>query len=460
MHYPVWSIPGIGGSWLVGLISVIHVFLSHFAVGGGIFFAITEWIAYKRGDDRIYQYLKKHSKFFLLATTVSGAVTGVGIWFSISLVSPDGTGTLIQNYTLGWATEYLFFLTEIATIFVYYYTWDKISKETHLTLARWYAVLSVFTLVIINGILSFMLTPGNWVESKLWYEGFFNPTYWPSLFLRIFVMLAIAGMYSLVTSARIKNKDYKELKVENPDPEHKNEDDFRAYMLKYSSKWFFPVFVLGPIFGFWFFSQVPGNVLDNIFNGIQASGVGNFSILARAIYLSLILSGTILIFAYIGPYLNPRGFSFIAALAFMVCGLGVTAISEWSREMLRKPYVIYGYMYSNGIKVTDVDKINEEGFLAHSKWQAADNESPGEFIFKQQCMKCHTTNGYRSMTRLLGGRDKDAIKGFLTLMHETDIEKNSYLKIMPPFVGTNEEIDMLASYLSTLNNNGKIKAHH
>lgn len=460
MNYPIWHIPDIGGAWLIGIIACIHIFISHFAVGGGIFFAVTEQIAKNNNDSRLYDYLKDHSKFFLLLTTVAGAVTGVAIWWAISLVNPDGTHTLIQNYTLGWATEYLFFVAELATIFVYYYTWDKISKEQHLVLARFYAIFSVLTLVIINGILTFMLTPGGWLESEYWGHGFFNPTYWPSLILRLLVMVALAGMYALVTSAMLPKDSEKDL-------------DFRTYMLRYSSKWFLPIFFLGPLVGYWFYANIPAPVVESIFAGIQSSGVGNFSIMARALYLSLILSGTILVFVFVGPYLNPRGFSVYNALLFLACGLLVTSIGEWSREMLRKPYVIYNYIYSNGILKKDVARLQEEGFLVNSKWAAkdvklfiandgklspellADSEDmllrAGETIFRQQCMSCHTMNGYRSIKRLIGERNEAAISGFLTMLRETDAEKNPYLGIMPPLATNQMETKALSKYLASLN---------
>ncbi|MBL7650377.1 MAG: cytochrome C, partial [Candidatus Hydrogenedentes bacterium] len=182
---------------------------------------------------------KGHSRFFLIITTVSGAVTGVGIWFSISLVSPDGTASLIQSFTLAWALEYLFFVAELATAFVYYYTWDRVSKETHLLLARLYMVFSIMTLVIINGIITFMLTPGKWIESHNWLDGFLNPTYFPGLIIRMLIMAAIAGMYALVTSSRI------------PDPH------FRTYMVRFCAKWLIPIFLLGPIVSFWYLNQIP-----------------------------------------------------------------------------------------------------------------------------------------------------------------------------------------------------------
>lgn len=439
MNYPLWVVPYLGGAWVIGIISIIHIFISHFAVGGGIFLALAEELAYRRKDERIYEFLQKHSRFFVLITTVAGAVTGVGIWFSISLVSPDGVASLIQNFTLAWAEEYLFFAAELATAFAYYYTWGKISREQHLLLARFYMVFAIFTLVIINGILTFMLTPGKWLVSHSWVDGIFNPTYFPSLVIRILIMFAIAGMYALITSSRIQ------------DPE------FRTYMVRFCAKWLCPVFVLGPIASFWFLSQIPQAAIDTIYTGIQSSGVGNFSILARALYTSLVLSGTILLFAFFGPYLNPKGFTFRIAILFLICGLAVTGTTEWMRELLRKPYVIYNYMYSNGVHKEDIPKLSQRGFLKNSKWagklasQVNTDCSKGEIIFKYQCMSCHTVDGYRSMKKLLGSRDLDAITNFLKILKEKDKDKNPYSGTMPPLAVNDRELIYLAEYLSTIN---------
>ncbi len=439
MNYPVWIVPYLGGGWIIGIIAIIHIYLSHFAVGGGAFLAITEGLAYKRKDDRIYDYLKTHSRFFMILTSVSGAVTGVAIWWAIALVNPDGTAILIQNFTLAWALEYLFFAAELATVFVYYYSWDKISKEQHLLLARLYCFLSIMTLVIINGILTFMLTPGLWIKTHYWLDGFLNPTYFPSLIMRLLIMFAIAGMYAMVTSSRLQDQD------------------LRAYMAKYCAKWLLPIFLIGPLVAFWYISNVPQATMSTIFTGIQSSGVGNFSILARTLYLSLILSGTIVLFAYFGPYLNPKGFTFRIAILFLACGLGATGSTEYMRELLRKPYVVYNYVYSNGIRKEDVPRLSQEGFLNAGVWskactaQGENNEQRGEVMFRYQCMSCHTATGYRSMKKLLGERDEDAIYGFLTMLKETNPEKNQYLGIMPPLTGRDEELKDLAKYLSTIN---------
>ncbi len=438
MNYPVWVVPILGGGWVIGIIAIIHVFISHFAVGGGAFLAVTEQMAYKRQDNRIYDYLKKHSLFFLLITTVLGVVLGPGIWWSISLVSPNTTELVIQQYTLIWAFEYVVFVCELATFFVYYYTWDRISQRLHLRLAWLYLGISLFTLFTINGMLTFMLTPGKWLITHQWWDGYFNPTYWPSNFLRLVIMFGLAGMYALITSSRLKD------------------EDLRTHMLKYSARWLLPVFFLGPIIGYWYFLNVPQAAINTIFTGIHSSGVGNFSILARALYLSVILSGTILIFTFVGPYLNPKGFSLKAAILFLVFGLIVTGVSEWTRELLRKPYVVYGYMYSNSLLKSQVQQVNQTGYLNSAHWALAtlgNNPTPlqtGAMVFRFQCMSCHTTKGYRGMDKLIGQRDLNGIKNLLKTLQQTDPSKNPYSGIMPPLVGKPNEIDALAMYLNTL----------
>jgi len=448
MNYPLWIVPYLGGTWVIGIIAIIHVFISHFAVGGGIFLALSEELAYRRKDERIYDFLKQHSRFFVLITTVAGAVTGVGIWFAVSLVTPDGIASLIQSFTLAWAEEYLFFAAELATAFAYYYTWDRISPEKHLLLARFYMWFSIFTLVIINGILTFMLTPGKWLTTHNWLDGVFNPTYWPSLAIRLLIMLAIAGMYALVTSSRIK------------------EPKFRASMVRYCATWLLPVFLVGPLATIWFLSQIPQSAISSIYTGIQTSGLGNFSILARALYLSLILSGTILLFAFFGPYLNPKAFTFRIATLFMICGLAATGTTEWMREMLRKPYVIYNYIYSNGIHKSDVKELVDAGFLNKGKWASALAQSAssdterGEIVFRYQCMACHTIKGYRSMKKLLGLLDEEAITRLLQMLKDEDPTQtaNAYAGIMPPLAANDAELKCLAKYLATVNVKAREKA--
>ncbi|HQE62884.1 MAG TPA: cytochrome ubiquinol oxidase subunit I, partial [Candidatus Latescibacteria bacterium] len=176
MNYPFWDVPLLGGGLVIALIAIPHVFVSHFAIGGGIFLAWTERIGIRKGKPEYIAFAKRNTLFFVLMTLVFGAVTGVGIWFSIGLVHPDATSALIHNFVFGWAIEWVLFLVEIAAALLYYYGWDRVDQKTHQFIGWAYAGAAWGSLVVINGILAFMLTPGRWVETGGFWTGFFNPS--------------------------------------------------------------------------------------------------------------------------------------------------------------------------------------------------------------------------------------------------------------------------------------------
>ncbi|MDP2104817.1 MAG: hypothetical protein Q8J76_02390, partial [Desulfobulbaceae bacterium] len=122
MNYPVWQLDFAGGGLLIALIATIHVFIAQFAVGGGLFLVLTEIKGRRENNRQILEYVQRHARFFLVLTMVLGSLTGIGIWFTISLLSPAATSTLIHNFVFAWAIEWLFFLVEIISIFIYTYT--------------------------------------------------------------------------------------------------------------------------------------------------------------------------------------------------------------------------------------------------------------------------------------------------------------------------------------------------
>src|SRR3989304_1476493 len=107
MNHPTWELPASG--LLIAVVAVVHVFVAHFAVGGGLFLVLTERKARRAGDAALLAYVRGLSRFFILLTLVLGAVTGVGIWFAIGLVHPEATSSLIQIFVWGWAIEWVFF---------------------------------------------------------------------------------------------------------------------------------------------------------------------------------------------------------------------------------------------------------------------------------------------------------------------------------------------------------------
>jgi hypothetical protein len=447
MNYPFWEIPILGSGWVIGIIAIFHMMIALFAVGGGLYLPMAERKAMQMPKGKLradwLNQLAGFSKFFLVLTAVFGTVSGVGIWFAIGLTHPEATSTLIHNFVFGWAMEWVFFLVELTTIIVYYNTWDRIDPKLHLAVGWVYAGASAFTLIIINGILTFMLTPGDaWLAvagtgheaSKFWYA-FFNPTYWPSLFLRACVCCALAGIWALITASRIDGDKHPALKTT---------------MVQWSVKWLVPSFVATPFLLIWYLWMVPASQQALLTLGIDTIGSGTFSIITRIALLIIVTSATIVGVAYFLAYRNPIDFNLSHAIAILLLALIATGSGEYAREMLRKPYVIGGWMYSNGVRVPYVSRINQEGYLAHSNWVWNDSTSSysrGEAIFRGECGSCHTLAGYRPLKYLLAGRDRANITNFITMLHDYKPD-SPYRRYMPPMVGTKQDIDDLADFLN------------
>jgi hypothetical protein len=50
VNYPVWDV-AFGAGLLVAVLSILHVFVSHFAVGGELFLVLTKEKAYRQKDE-------------------------------------------------------------------------------------------------------------------------------------------------------------------------------------------------------------------------------------------------------------------------------------------------------------------------------------------------------------------------------------------------------------------------
>jgi len=451
MNYPFWDIPHLGSGWVIGIIAIFHVMISQFAVGGGFYLPLAERKAMHMADPEMRSawlaQLVSHSKFFLILTGVFGTISGVGIWFAIGLTHPEATSTLIHNFVFGWAIEWVFFVVELTTAAVYYYTWNRIDEKLHLTVGWVYAGASICTLIIINGILTFMLTPGDtWLgvagtgneASKFW-NAFFNPTYWPSLLLRTCVCASLAGIWALITASRIDGDKQPALKTS---------------LVKWSVKWLVPSFVAMPFLMIWYLWMVPASQRALLTLGIDTINSGTFSTVTRIALIIIVTSATIVGVAYYLAYRSPRDFNLSHALALLLLALIATGSGEYAREMLRKPYVIGRWMYSNGVRVPYVARINQEGYLVHSNWVwngggsgEASSYSRGEAIFRGECGSCHTLNGYRPLAQLLAGRDRANIGNFIQMLHE-DKADSPYHRFMPPMVGTKQDVEDLVDFLN------------
>lgn len=420
MNYPNWLLEHLGGGTLIAIISIIHVYIAHIAVGGGIFIWLLDRKQMKTGDTALNDFLRRYNWAFLLLTMVAGGMTGVGIWFVIGLVSPEATSALIHNFVFGWAIEWVFFLGEVTALIIYHYFFDKLERKARQTIAFLYALFAWLSLFIINGILAFMLSPGKWLETHYFWDGFLNPTYFSSLFFRTFIAILAAGLLAFLIGS------------------YQKEMELRRRVQKTGLLWLLVAFVGLIITGFWYLKSIPAAQFAVAFN-LNPSMSTFSTLLAVASLLVVLFSITYLLKLPVGAQ------RFIGYLVVLL-GLAWMGGFEYMREIARKPYVIGDYLYSNSIFVHDVDRLNQEGVLPNAIWSEVDEVTPenvleaGREIYLLECAACHTMGGRND---ILSRTKMFPYMGMMAML----AGQGKVQTYMPPFVGTDAEMDALARYI-------------
>lgn len=81
------------------------------------------------------------------------------------------------------------------------YGWDGVDRALRLKVG-WISFGSDWlSLAVINGILTFMRTPGDWVRTRSFWDGLLSPTCLPSLCLRKAMAGVLTSLYALVGAA-------------------------------------------------------------------------------------------------------------------------------------------------------------------------------------------------------------------------------------------------------------------
>jgi cytochrome bd-type quinol oxidase subunit 1 len=425
MDYPIWQLTTLGGGFWIALIATLHVYVAHFAVGGGLFLVLTERAAYKSGNPHLLKYARKHSRFFLLLTMAFGGVSGVAIWLTVALLAPQATITLIHQFVFGWAAEWVCFLGEIVALIIYYYTWDSMERRDHLIVGWLYFLFGWLSLFLINGIIGFMLTPGQWLETRSFWDGFFNPSFWPSLVFRTFFSAVCAGLFGFVTATRIED------------------EKTRLSTVRTCSAWTVLGVLAVFLSGWWYVAAMPPEQHEMIV--LKSIRVLNFMQYFWIFGIATLVGGLLL------AVKTPRRMSFVLALVVLVVGQGLFGSFEFIREAGRKPYLIWDTVYSSSIVKAQVPVLNQNGVLASAKWAppevrngiTEDNvKTAGAFLFQLECSACHSIHGpMNEITKRTAQYDVGGMDAFLTGMGKLN-------RYMPPFIGTPEERMALARYIA------------
>lgn len=444
MHYPWWYVPLLTSPMLIAAIAVLHVLVAHYAVGGGLFLAVEVRHAYRTHNRPYLAYLKQHAWFFILLTVVYGAITGVGIWWTIGLASPLATRTLIHIFVFGWAMEYVTFIVEIVAAFIFYYYWGRPDPKTHQTMGWIYAGAAWLSLVLITGITGFMLNPGVWLQHQNFWLGMLNPQFVPQVLVRTGGALLLASLYVYLHAA---------FKLKDP--------ALRDLIAKRSSRPALLGSIMILIGALGWFAFLP----ESARAALTTSAV-------LTVFTTLIFAITAIVFVmlYLGPYRNPGWVSPGFAILLFILGVSGFSTGEFLREAVRKPYIVYNVVMGNQLLTEQIPQVRKNGYLESGTWTKAfvasqypqvmdgtrivqeklralpapDQVRVGQLIFQYHCNNCHSAKaGYSAVAHLMRGWTPEIIRGTVPHLGEVNI-------FMPQWLGTPEEAEMLAKYLASI----------
>lgn len=445
MHYPWWYVPFLTSPMLIAIIAVLHVYVSMYAVGGGLFLAAETQFAHREGRRDYLAYLKDHARFFILLTVVYGAITGVGIWWTIGLASPLSTEVLIHAFVFGWAIEYVFFVLEVCAAFLFYYFWERFDARTHVRMGWIYAGAAWISLVLITGITGFMLHPGRWPQTHGFWDGFLNAQFLPQTVARTGGALLLATLYVYLHAA---------FRCREP--------GLLAMISRRSARPGLLGALMVTLGGLWWYLALPASA--------QAALVAAAPL---NILMSILFAVTVVVFAmlYFGPYRKPGWVTPGFAILLFSFGLAAVGAGEFVREAVRKPYILYDVVLSNQILKEELPALRRDGYLESGVWTrawvaqrhpqamtaaggideeallalpAGERAAVGEVLFQHHCNDCHAARaGLSAVSQLVRGWTPEMI-------HEVVRYPDRSHFFMPPWAGTEPEARLLQEYLAAI----------
>lgn len=439
MDFPVFHLDGMGNRMLVAIVAILHVAINHpMAVGAMPLITLLAWRAQRRNDPHWYEVAHRIVKICFIITTTVGALSGVGIWFSVSLVNPAAIASLIRVFFWAWFTEWLVFVTEVVLILLFYLrwpAWDSPRRSSHLRVGVALSFFSWVTMALIVAILGFMMDHGAWQVGSSLLTAIFNPIYLPQLAFRTTLAMVMAGLFAWMLVALLEK---------DPSP--------RSPLVRLLAMWVLawsPLLLLGAL---WYRSRVPEAMAGNLPVALGTQRAADW----YAVILTLsVASVVVIIAAALAGVFSPRRLpAWSLALPF-VLSLVLLGQFERVREFIRKPYVVADYMFANGLRERDVPLLQRDGILAHATYCSQREVFPqnklaaGADVFRLACSRCHTTRGMNSiLARLVGilgpgDWDPDRLASFIESMHGAR-------PYMPPFPGNRDELDALVAYVVEL----------
>ncbi len=437
MLFPTFYVPGLGQGMTIALVAIIHVIISHgLAIGALSLVVLMEHLALRRGDGELAGLAQHILKPVVIIVTAVGAVTGAGIWFTVSVLVPGGIGSMLRVFFWPWFIEWIAFTLELLVLLCYYFLWDKMRARHagwHVALGWSYLAIAFSSAFLISGILGFMLTPDGWVQNRQLVSAFFNPTFWPQLTLRMLGAFALGGLFTLAFVLFRRRLS----------------PELRLRVSRLLGGWVLVCGILAAAALWFYFDAVPRTYATHKVFAMLTSRLSQESWL---LWLGNILAVALIAAVALAALARRRLASKLLIIPAIILAIGLASEFERIREFIRGPYLMPGYMYANQIPLARSQYLRQHGFLAHTAWQLP--QPPGfearsqaaHTLFMANCGVCHTIGGLNDIRDRLRGRTLPSVNVLIRRAEQM-------VPFMPSFSGTPEEALTLATYLYEISGN-------
>jgi cytochrome d ubiquinol oxidase subunit I len=417
-YYPVNDFGPLMKGLVIGGVGIVHVFLAQFAIGGGLLLLHLERLG-QRGVQDARTFVDGYFRVLVLVSFVVGALTGVAMWFTTIQVGARTIGLMIDEFHWLWATEWVWFAVEITAGYAFYRYGPRLADRARVRLLALYALASWMSLFWINGILSWQLTPGGWLDGGSVWAGFFNASFWPSLLFRTAVSTTLAALAGCIV---INTTDLPR--------------DRKSALIRRVS-WFAAPIAGMPLLALWFVAVLPADSRSWLLGGSMPMTM----FVGVAAGASLLIGGYVVVGLLLQRlYINGATATLLLGLAF-----GATAAGEFVREGARKPYTVRGVLYSTSIRPGEVAALRASGATARDPYplrEAYPDEqlARGARVYRALCDACHTMNGANALAELTRTWTDDQLRLNIAKLQRTK-------GFMPPFAGNAEDVEALVQLL-------------
>lgn len=188
------DIPVIGARSAVWIAAQLHLFFAAFVLGAPIFIVICEWLGYRRHDPRYERLAHETMKVVTIAYSMT-AMTGAALAFVLMGPYNQVMVHLFERFGPVFGLYALLLFVETALMYLYWYSWEPLAhrKGTHLSIGLGLNLVGTLTMLLMNAVGAYMLSPPAAGEAAGLWDLVNNPTWMPLNLHRFIANITLGG---------------------------------------------------------------------------------------------------------------------------------------------------------------------------------------------------------------------------------------------------------------------------